>query len=123
MSVMTDKKVGQEFAIEELVKTVSGDAVIKRLDAKKQRYANSINQAIEKNKDMLAEKRIDAEPLRNHLLVLVDAILAKSRFVGEFFKFNVRVEQPKKTEPPKVEKTDGQVASDQIKMIDSLFNG
>jgi len=124
MRAMAGKKEGHYFAIEELVKTVSGNALSKSLEAKKQRYANYVDQAIEKHKKELLERKIEPEALRKELLQLADASLEKLRLVDDFFKFKLRKEgAPEKLESPTSEQKAEDKAKEQLNAIDSFFKG
>lgn len=107
---MAEKKMGKNIEIEELVKTVSGKMLLKKLSEKREKYNHLIDLAILKNENRLLDKKNLKDQIRNDLEPLVTALLEKSRLAEDFFKFTLHTEENKKASPKK-----------QNKPIDTLF--
>ena len=123
MSTMPEKNQSLYPNIEELVTTVSGTAILKSLDEKRNRYKSEIELAIQKKYSKLQEKKISIEAVRQSMLELVAALLEKSRIIDDFFKFKIKLQDNALQQSIEQEKKDkGQLIMEaQLQTIEAMF--
>ena len=86
------------YVIDHLASTVSGEAMVRELEQKRNRYLDRIKQVIAKNEKEIKAKHINQETLLRDLEIIAQNLLDRNEKLDEFFKFKVNIEEDIKEE-------------------------
>lgn len=84
------------YVLNHLAETVSGEAMMRELQEKRNRYLDRIQQVMKKNEDEIKKKKIDQETLLRDLEIIAQNLLERNEKLDEFFKFKVKIEDDTK---------------------------
>lgn len=117
---MKDRQTGDNFAIEHLVKTITGNLVVKGLQEKRKKIEERIEDALLKHAEMLFKKKINHTRIKEELQMLANVIIERYNLTDEFFKYKITVSTDKPN-PHHAPDNNKKTVEDHLSILDTLF--